>query len=134
MQDDQTIIQKLSNDEIAEREKLRHAVESIYRKLPLSKEHRRTIAEIADNSSKISVKEATKRLGERAGKLEKATIGLNHKMELKDQLHESDLKNLADEIIKTNKAIDGLKSDVKMWLGAVGFILSLFIAGIAAFK
>lgn len=134
MQDERTIIDKLSNDEIAEREKLRHAVESVYRKLPLSKEHRRTIAEIADNASRIAVKEATKRLGERAGKLEKAAVGLSHKMEMKDQLHDSDLKSLADEIGKTNKAIETLKSDVKWWLGGVGFLLSLFIAGVAAFK
>ena len=127
MQDDPTIIAGMSNDEIAEHTKLKSTITGIIRKLPFTSYQNKIISEIADNAAKDQVKSALKRFGQRVGDNEIAVKDLAHKMELKDQLHESDIKS-------ATKAVETLKADVIRWFVALGIIMSLAIAAVAAFK
>jgi len=126
MYDDETQltqVQAASDKELAERVRF----QKHFSNSKLGKKQVAFICQLIKETSKEIYEEKSVRDKERIGELEKALTDLEHKVDMKDQLHDSDIKG-----IKTSQ--EEYKDDNIRLVSAVGVILLIIIGAVGLFK
>lgn len=121
-----TVLENLSNDQIAEMAKLDHRIKKVVNSMPMPSKFKEIFTEILVTTCKEIIEAKTKRLGERIGALEKKITELKHTQELRDVGQENNIKDIKKDLQAE------VKSGIRI-AAIIGFFVTVISTIVAAY-